>query len=314
LTGDWTLKRQDQTQPLNAGQSAQVGKTDIQPLEASADLLVLPSRQGLQVYHSGLGHASLTWEGAGKDYEVVVASDSAFARPVLSGRVHETRVRVPVPAKGTLFWKIVDPATGGEVDSGSAKFAPESSSKDLARLRNEVPEGKEKTTIYFQDKPPAVTFTFAPETGATSYVVRVFDAKNLSTPLAERKGETTRIPLEAGILEEGSYLWSVTPMAANNLEIRGGRMNKLEMNYDNSVASLVIHSPKNGERRIPKIRTTGIAPVNSNLLINGRSVPLDEKHRFNVLLSPSGSPPALVYRLIRPSTPDVFTVRTLAQR
>jgi len=318
LAGDWTLKKGDASQPLKPGETADVGAGEgaiqVKPAEPKDDLLVLPSRAGLQVFHSGLPTATLTWEGAVRDYHVEVASDAGFTKKVLAGRVHLPKIQVPIPARGALFWRVTDVETQNPVDNGSARFGPEVSGRDLARLRNEVPEGKEKTTVYFQDKPPAITFTFAAETGADSYVVKVFDAAALDKPLVERTGTTNRVPLEAGILEEGNYLWSVTPLSATGAELRGGRLNKLEMVYDNTVASLIILSPRNGEKKIPKVRTTGIAPVNSNLIINGRTVPLDEKHRFNVLLSPAGSPPSLVYRLIRPSSPDVFTVRTLAQR
>jgi hypothetical protein len=116
------------------------------------------------------------------------------------------------------------------------------------------------------------------------------------------------------VLGEGSYLWSVIPLTASGAQLRGGRMNKLEMVYDNSVPMLVISTPRQGQRAAERIRATGVAPVDAQLSINGRPVPLDGKHRFSTWAEPVGSPPMLVFKMIRPGAPEVHTVRTLKQR
>jgi len=50
-----------------------------------------------------------------------------------------------------------------------------------------------------------------------------------------------------GALAEGRYLWSVTPLDARGAGLKGGKMNKLEIVYDNAVPNLTIKSPKNGD-------------------------------------------------------------------
>ncbi|RKG72657.1 hypothetical protein [Corallococcus terminator] len=312
-TGDVTLRRGDTRQALRAGERATVekdGTAKVEPLEAAA--VAVGPGEGAEVYHRGLSEVALTWEGEG-DAVVEAALDAGFTRRVLWGRVHRASVNVSAPARGTLYWR-VKKEDGTPVASGSAHFAPESRTKSLARVRNVVPEGPEKTTIFYQDKPPAVTFTYGAEPQASSYRVAVYKAGALTTPVAQRTVAETRAALEAGALGEGSYLWSVTPLSQAGAALKGGRMNKLELVYDNSVEGLVVDSPRQGTASAEKVRAAGVAPVNARLSINGRAVPLDGKHRFDTWVSPMGTPPLLVFKMTRPGAPDVLTVRTLKTR
>jgi hypothetical protein len=311
LTGQVTLVRGEARQSLRAGERATVeGEAGAPRVESLAPApLALGSGEGAEVFHQGLDAVAFTWEGEGEAV-VEVASDAGFTRPVLSGTVFRPFITVPAPARGALYWR-VRRGDGTEVARGSARFAPERPARDLARVRNVVPEGPERTTIFYQDKPPAVTFTYAQEASAARYRVAVYRAGALGAPVVERTVTDTRAALDAGVLGEGSYLWSVTPLSASGAQLKGGRMNKLELVYDNSVPVLVVSSPRNGQRAGPRVRATGVAPVNARLSINGRPVPLDGKHRFSTWAEPVGAPPRLVFKMTRPGAPEVYTVRTL---
>ncbi|QSQ19406.1 FecR domain-containing protein [Pyxidicoccus parkwayensis] len=314
FTGQVTLVRGESRQPLRAGERATLegdsGTARVEPLQPAA--VALGASEGAEVHHQGLPEVAFTWEGEGA-MRVEVATDAGFTRPVLAGTVYRPFVNVPALARGTLYWR-VRREDGTELAKGSASFAPERPSKDLDRVRNVVPEGPEKTTIFYQDKPPAVTFTYGEEASAAKYRVAVYRMGALGTPVAERTVADTRAALDAGALSEGSYLWSVTPLSASGAQLRGGRMNKLELVYDNSVPELVVTSPRNGTRAAEKVRAMGVAPVDARLSINGRPVPLDGKHRFSTWVEPVGSPPLLVFKMERPGAPEVHTVRTLKQR
>jgi hypothetical protein len=314
FTGQVTLVRGESRQPLRAGERATLegasGVARVEPLAPSP--LALSTGEGAEVYHQGLSEVAFTWEGEGAA-RVEVATDAGFTRPVLTGTVFRPFVNVSAPARGTLYWR-VRREDGTEVAKGSASFAPERPSKDLDRVRNVVPEGPEKTTIFYQDKPPAVTFTYGEEAAAAKYRVAVYRVGALGTPVAERTVPDTRAALDAGALVEGSYLWSVTPLSASGAQLKGGRMNKLELVYDNSVPELVVASPRNGTRAAEKVRATGVAPVDARLSINGRPIPLDGKHRFSTWVEPVGTPPMLVFKMNRPGAPEVHTVRTLKPR
>lgn len=309
--GDATILREGvEPQALKAGQRVRIGKNGVKVDELGQADFVIPSKSALKIFHPNLGIAALTWEGGKKDYVITVANDSAFKDVVLAGLVHEDSVNVPIPSRGLLFWKVQTP-DGNEVDRGSAIFAPEPPQRDLARLRNEVPEGTEKTTIYYQDKPPAVTFLFSERENAAQYKVTVYRATDLSRPAAERVVSQTSAPFSEGLLTEGSYRWSVTPLLKNGQEGEGGRMNKLDIVYDNSVPQILVRAPRNGDRAAARVPVAGVAPVGSRVYINGKPAPLDDKHRFEGSATPIGRQPLVIFRTTRASEPDVFTVRQL---
>jgi hypothetical protein len=308
--GDVVLVRGESRQPLRAGEKASVaGEADARVVPLTQAPLVLPAAQGIKVFHRGVTEVALAWEGQG-DAVVEVASDAAFSRTLMRGVVHQPFANVPVPARGTLHWRVRKP-DGTELTRGSATFAPERTAKDLARPNNEVPEGPEKTTIFYQDKAPAVTFSYAPEPQADKYRISVYRSGELSKPVAERTVTGTQAPLEAGVLGEGSFLWSVTPLSRGGQPLRGGRMNKLDLVYDNSVPELVVTSPRNGQRAAKRIRAVGVAPVGAQVSINGRPVTLDRKHRFDTWVEPVGSPPLLLFKMQNDGGPEMYLVRTL---
>jgi len=240
-----------------------------------------------------------------------VASDAGFTHPVLSGRVYRASVNVPAPARGELHWRVTG-ADGTRLAQGRVRLAPEPRQRPLARLRNEVPEGTERTTIFYQDRPPAVTFTWAEVPGAAQYQLAVYREGALDAPVAERRVAELRAALEAGALGEGRYLWSVAPLSAQGAVLRGGRLNKLELVYDNSVPGLMLGAPRNGARagRGP-VWVQGVAPVGSALSVNGQPLALDAKGRFRAQVLPTGQPPLLLFMMTRPDAPAVLTVRRL---
>jgi len=316
VAGDAKLSAGGKDQMVLAGQSAKVSeKGNIQVTPADKAEISIPTRSGLKVHHPGLPWAALSWSGdANADYWVDVAFDARFEQKLLSGLVHSNYINVPIPRRGTLYWKVTQKDHATEVDKGWANFAPEPPVRDLARLRNEVQDGADKSAIYFQDKPPAVTFTFSPEEGAAEYRVQVYRADALDKPVVDRKTQEVRLPLEAGALAEGNYVWSVTPLDAKGGELRGGKFNKMEIVYDNSVPNLVINSPKNGEGARSAMRASGVAPVGARLYVNGKAVDLDDKNRFDMEVSPVGRPPVVIFRVSRPPASDTITVRTLRRR
>jgi hypothetical protein len=299
---------------IRAGERARVktnGAVQTSPLERS-EVSLPASKQNLRVFHPGLDQLQLAWEGPTADYRLELFSDAQLSQRVLAGLVHDHAAQVPIPARGSLFWKVSSADGKTEVAKGGAAFAPEPLQKDLARLRNEVQDGSDKTTIFFQDKPPAVTFLFKPEPGAAQYRLRVFKPDALATPIAEKLSKADKIPLDAGALAEGNYLWEVAPLSATGEPLRGGRMNKLELSYDNSVPSIVIKSPKNGDVvRGSTVGVSGVAPLGTRVFANGKPLPLDSKHRFDGEASPVGRPPLIIFRTARASGAEVITVRTL---
>ncbi len=314
LAGDLTIEREGEAPTVvPGGQSASVPLKGAAAVKAATrEGVVLPSRTGLRVFHTGLRQVSVTWEqaeGTG-GYRVQLAQDPAFENVVRDGVVHDSFLTVPVPARGSWYWRVFK----GEVEhaKGSASFAPEPRSADLSRLKNVVPEGAETTTIFFQDKekPPVVNFTWGKDDAAAKYAVKVYREGELSTPVAERTLAENQFALPENTLLEGKYLWSVTPLDAKGAELKGGRMNKLHMVFDNAVSALSIKSPRNGEVG-RTLNAVGIAPVGSRLFINGKAVPLDAQARFDTQVTSVGG--RVVFRLLHDGA-ESYTVRTVKPR
>ncbi len=155
-----------------------------------------------------------------------------------------------------------------------------------------MPEGPQKTTIFYQDKPPAVTFSYAAEPKAAQYRVAVYRNGELSKPVAERTVTETQRSSGGGRAGGGQLpvvRHAAVPRSASAL--RGGRMNKLELVYDNSVPELVVTSPRDGQRAAKRVRAVGVAPVGAEVSINGQPVALDGKHRFDTWAEPVGISP-----------------------
>ena len=317
LAGDLTIEREGQPNTVvPGGQSARIPLNGAPAVRgANREGVVLPSRLGVRVFHAGLKRLSITWDDAGAPtdgWRVQLATDPAFTNVVRDGVVHDNFLTVPTPQKGALYWRVFK----GEVEhaKGGASFAPEPRAADLSRLKNVVPEGAETTTIFFQDKdkPPVVTFTWAKDDAAPKYAVKVYREGQLTSPVAERAVAENQVSLPENTLLEGKYLWSVTPLDAKGGELKGGRMNKLHMVFDNAVSALAIKTPRNGDAGGKSVSATGIAPVGSKVFINGKSVALDEQARFETTVSPVAGG-KIIFRLLSNGA-ESYTVRTVRSR
>lgn len=282
---------------------------------ATREVLQLPTHNGLKVFETGVARAALTWDaaspdaGTGMSWRVVVASDAAFSSVLLDGLVHEPFVNVAIPARGPLYWRVYEGAGTEEKFRGNALFTPEVSALDLSRAKNIVPDGPDTTTIYFQDKPPTVTFTWQAGEGVAKYSIKVYREGELTKPVAERTVTESQASLPESTLAEGKYLWSVTALDQAGREVKGGRLNKLHMVYDNAVPQLVIRSPRAGEVGRGPVRVAGIAPVGARVVVNGRPMALDESARFDSEVAPLPGG-RIIFRVFNAGV-ETFTVRTV---
>ncbi len=101
------------------------------------------------------------------------------------------------------------------------------------------------------------------------------------------------------------------PLGPDGRELQGGRMNKLELVYDNSRRSLAIARPRQGERVQKQVQAQGIAPIGSKLSVNGRPAPLDGKGRFQVAVPASQF---VVFRLLTDDGGESYWVRQVRSR
>lgn len=264
-----------------------------------APVVSLPASRPSRVNWARPGEvALLLGEGDG---DVEVATDAEFQNVLITAKSSESLV-VPAPLKGSLFWR-----RAGDAEAGQAKFDRDESAGAVAAKSDTVAETGLKATVYFQGAVPTLTFTFPAKGDAASWRFRVYSAGNLKTALVDRKVTENKAVVESGALAEGSYLWSAVPTSSSGVEASGGRMNKMDVVFDNSVTRLVLTSPKDGER---SAKAVGVAPLSSKLSLNGKAVPLDAGGRFSVA-TPQGN--VAVFKLTTRDGVESYWVRRLTR-
>jgi hypothetical protein len=262
----------------------------------------------VRVWANGLREVGLSWPADERARRVEVSTDSSFKEPLVAGKAVGTVLSVPAPASGDLFWRVVG-ATDDPLTRGHVVIAPE---KIVATVGghpvNEVAETGLKATVYYQSALPALVFSFPEVEGAARYRVRLFKASDLATPLMDKTVNEHKCAADPGKVGEGSYLWNATPLSASGAELAGGRMNKLDLVYDNAILSLTIEHPAPDEVASgPSIKTRGVAPLGSKLFINGKPAPLDPRGRFDLEVPRA---PALVYRLVSSDASESYWIRS----
>jgi hypothetical protein len=270
---------------VKGGQSATVTKAGVEARDGAREALQLPSRQGLKLLHPGAERVALTWPGADdKPWRFQLGTEPTLSKPLVDGVLHQSFFNTLAPARGVLFWRVLD--GDAEAFKGSVACAPEKIGDELEGITNEVPAGPDKTVIYFQDKPPALTFTWkTPDKPVAEYLLKVYRAGNLAAPVHEKRVTTTSAKL--GSIGEGKYQWDVTWLDAKGTPIgTAGKMNQLELNYDNAVRSLIIKAPRNGEPPSAKVAIAGVAPIGVKVSANGQLLALDAKARFSGTVTP----------------------------
>lgn len=260
--------------------------------------LTLPAGRNTRVYWGRPGEVALTFPPG--DGVMEVAADPQFQALLVSAQGSELLV-VPAPLQGALYWR-----RRGDAESSGARFERDENATAVGAKSDTVAETGLKSTVYFQSAVPTLTFTFPLKEGAASWRFRVYSVADWKTPLVDRRVNENRAVVDSGSLKEGSYVWSAVAMDRAGVEAPGGRMNKMDIVFDNSVTRLVLSSPREGERAST---ATGLAPLGSRISLNGKSVPLDDAGRFSV---PLGGSSLLVFKLITRDGAESQWVRRLA--
>jgi len=317
--GEVKLTAGGETRALSSGDSVELVGNVLRPTRKVTAALALPLSRKLRVHALRLETVSLALPAHEGPVKVEVARDPEFTDRIFSGMVTGRAVIAPAPASGELHWRALVADEGGqeeELGRGLARFFPDRGQTDidLDNPHAEVAETGLKATVLFQTVAPAVTFAFAPKPDAHSYRVRVFRAGELKKPVAEKVVTEPRSSFAAGQIPEGEYLWNATPLSAAGSELSGGRMNRLELVYDNSRTSLAIARPRMNEVVSASSRALtveGIAPVGSKLFVNGKAAPVGDKGRFTMEVPTDDT---LVFRLVTAGGAEGYWVRQLRRR
>ncbi len=290
---------------VKAGEVANVTGSGIEVAQRPRPLITLPIAKKVRVYAKrGLGEIAL--ELPEQPSRVQVANDAQFTDVVVAGPAKD-QVVVPAPGSGELHWRALDDK-GEPTAIGRARFLPDvGSTKEEASRGDVVAETGLKAMVYFQSAVPTLTFTFPVVEGAKGYRLRVYRSKDLSTPIVDKKTTETKATVDPGVLSEGSYRWSATALDDAGNEKVGGRMNQMDIIFDNSLTSLQLASPRDGDRA-DGAKASGVAPLGSKLFVNGKPVATDGSGRFNAPLPKSE---LVVFRLVTQDGSESYWFRRL---
>jgi hypothetical protein len=310
LAGQAELVADGKTTLIKAGEELSRSSASPQAAQEKKPALVLPPDAKARVFIDGRPEAGIQVPASsGGPLRVEVADEPSFREPLLAGRAAAEWVRVDPPARGELHWRFLG-EDGAVRNQGSARFQPDRGRSSLAggSPKAEVLETGLKATVYFQSAVPTLHFNFEPRPGARSYQVRIYRASDVKTPLLQRSTNQNQYSLEPGAIGEGNYLWYVAALGPGGDELAGGRMNKLDLVYDNERRGLALSRPRPGERAgSDGLPVEGVVPVGSRLFLNGQAVALDAKGRFSQRLPPTQ---VLVFRLVS-GQGEAYWVRTL---
>lgn len=290
---------------VGAGEVLVLGAKPPGEAQALQPVLTVPIGHLSQVSTTGSRLVALEVPEGGP-WRVQVARDAEFRALLVDGPA-TGQVVVPTQARGELHWRVLNGA-GEAGETGRVRFGADNASRRAAQAKTDtVAETGLKATIYFQRVVPTLTFTFTEVPGAAGYRLRIYQAGALKTALVDKQLKQPRAAVESGTLDEGSYLWSASPVDAAGNETAGSRLNKLDIVYDNLVTTLYIASPQNGERAGRTVAASGVAPLGTALRINGRPVKLDAQGRFTATVPGSDT---IVFHL-KSRGGDSFWVRRL---
>jgi hypothetical protein len=277
---------------VKAGDGVLIEGTRATALELKPGLVINGAAR-VKVHADGVSNVAVVL--ADESNRVEVARDEGFTSTFISGPVGR-QVLLPGQARGQVFFRTTDPSKA-PLQQGRIDFLPDvASARDTATRSDVVAETGQKATVYYQSKVPALTFVFNPFEGAKAWRFQLYEAAKIgTTPLVDRQTTEPRLVLEPGVLSEGQFRWSATPLDANAVAKAGARFNKLEVLYDNARTTLLIERPLPGERAGPDARAVGVAPGRSQVFVNGKLVKTDERGRFSV---PLGGADAALFRVV----------------
>jgi hypothetical protein len=181
---------------------------------------------------------------------------------------------------------------------------------------NIIDDNGEKTKVVFQQALPAITLRWKPADGAVKYQAKVFEDGDFDAPKVDLTTDQTSVTLRSGRLNEGKYFWHVVALDGTGEEVStSGKMNSLEIVYDNAILDLNIAAPRHGTRVTGgKLVTSGVSQLGSRLWINGKAVELEDQGRFKYTLNLNRGLNRIIYQVIAKDGIERFYTRDVIRK
>jgi hypothetical protein len=249
-------------------------------------------------YEKKVPPINFDWSGeaGGKDALVEIATDKDFKQVTAAEQMSRSNLVLDGLQPGKLYWRV-----GGEAGKRGLVQFLEEASNDCANCKrtNMIEDTGEKTVVYYQQALPAIILKWKETAGATQYSLKVFADGEFDTPLVDEKVTDVKRAFDAGRFAEGKYYWLVTGLDKAGKELATGRMNSLQITYDNAITALVIRTPKpNAKVSGGSVTTTGEAEIGAKVYVNGKRIDVDDNGRFSESVALKPGPNQLVYRAV----------------
>ncbi len=302
---------------IDAGQSVMVeqGKVVGETRPLAFTRLDLKARSSSIVYYTGeVPPIEFNWaaeEGA-KSYTFEVAADKAFERQIFREQVAgNTFVQDRIPP-GRYYWRVKG---SGEWVRGVLTIEKKADTDVKPEHSNTVRDSGEKTVIYYQKALPAVAFLWEAVGGATKYRLKIYPDGEFETPLADKTVAEPKATFKEGELPEGKYYWHQIALDDAGKDLKTGRMNTLQIAYDNAIEDLAIKTPRHGQVvTTASVVARGEVRLGATLTVNGRKADLDELGRFKETIKLDKGSNQLVFRTLSADGVERYYVRSVTRR
>lgn len=301
---------------IEAGSMVEISKGqiigDVRPLAATR--IDIHQHGSTIVYYDKRPPAlNFVWaEPGSKSTTFELAADREFAQILAAESLtHGSYVTDQLTA-GKYYWRL-------EKDTSSRGMVQlmEESDGDCANCKrtNVIDDTGEKTVVYFQQALPSLTLRWKAVEGAAQYDLKVFNDGEFDKPILSDQVNDLKRSFDSGRFAEGKYYWLVAALDDKGREIATGRMNSLQVAYDNAITALVIRTPRQGSAvGTSKLTTTGAAEAGSKVYINGKRAEIDDEGRFSEALALKAGANQIVYRATSADGIERYYLRDVIRR
>jgi hypothetical protein len=225
------------------------------------------------------------WSGKTAAAHVLeVARDAEFTEVVAAEKLTRGSLIIDTLEPGRYYWRV----DKNNRSRTLLRIVSELSDTCAQCQRtNVVQDTGERTSVFFQEKFPALEMAWQAVPQASGYVLQFFADGAFDRPiLRETTAQLSKKFNRQEFLREGRYFWQVLAQDASGKLLQAGKMNPLTVAYDNAVASLVIREPQ--QRRViagKQVLALGEAQLGATVTANDRRLLLDKKGRFRQWLA-----------------------------
>ena len=301
---------------LEAGSMVEIAKGaivgEVHPL-AGTRIDIHQKGSTIIYYDKRVPALNFVWAEPSKKANVFeIGADRDFAQLICAENLSRGSYITDQLTAGKYYWRL-----DKENSSRGVVQIMEESGSDCANCKrtNVIDDTGEKTVVYFQQALPALVLRWKEVDGAANYDLKVFSDGEFDKPLFAEKVKDVKRAFESGRFPEGKYYWLIAALDDMGREMATGRMNSLQIAYDNAITALVIRNPRQGAAVAGgKLTTTGEVELGSKVFVNGKRVEVDDAGRFSEGVALKAGANQIIYRATSADGIERYYLRDVTRR